>query len=68
MDIQASSTCQPNIEERTLWFETWHKAKHYAHRHRINQEPQQREVWLHYAWRMEWSLRVPANWTEPDSQ
>jgi len=53
------------MEERTLWFATWHQAVHYAHQWGIDQKPALREVWTDYAWREQWSLRVTADWEIP---
>jgi hypothetical protein len=53
------------MEERTLWFETWHEATHYAHKWGLDQKPELREAWVHYARRQGWSLRVPADWEMP---
>lgn len=53
------------MEERTLWFATWHAATHYAHKWGLHQKPELREAWVDYAWRQQWSLRVPADWEIP---
>lgn len=52
-------------ESRTLWFETWHQAVHFAHEWKLDQKPELRDVWLDYAWRQQWSLRVPTDWQIP---
>lgn len=53
------------MEERTLWFVTWHEATHYAHKWGLRQKPKLREAWVDYAWRQGWSLRVPMDWETP---
>lgn len=49
-------------EMRTLWFSSWQAARKFARGNNLDQAPEKREVWVDYAWRGEWSLRVPNDW------
>lgn len=50
-------------EMRTLWFSSYQAAVKFARGNDLDQVPEKRPVWLDYAWREEWSLRVPTDWT-----
>ena len=49
-------------EMKNLWFSSYHAAAKFARGNKLDQQPEKRPVWVDYAWREEWSLRVPEEW------